>query len=87
MYVLLVYDVGEERVGKACKFCRRYLHWVQNSVFEGEVTEARLGRLKSGLSKLIDTELDSVLIYRMRDENLITKEVLGIERSPVDNIL
>lgn len=87
MYVILVYDVGEERVGRACKFCRRYLQWVQNSVFEGELTEARFARLKSGLAKVIDEDYDSVLIYRMREEKLISKEVMGLERSPTDNIL
>ena len=35
MYVILVYDFGERRVGKMLKLCRRYLNWIQNSVFEG----------------------------------------------------
>lgn len=34
MYVVMVYDVGVERVG------RRYLTWVQNSVLEGELSPA-----------------------------------------------
>ncbi|MCD6434687.1 MAG: CRISPR-associated endonuclease Cas2, partial [Candidatus Diapherotrites archaeon] len=31
MYVLIVYDIGEKRVNKVLKLCRRYLDWVQNS--------------------------------------------------------
>lgn len=87
MYVILVYDINEDRVVRACKICRRYLNWVQNSVFEGELTESKLARLKSELSKLINRECDSVLIYRLRDQKLAAKEVLGVERSPTDNIL
>ncbi len=46
MYVIAVYDVGKRRVGKMLKLCRRYLNWIQNSVFEGEITEAKLLELK-----------------------------------------
>lgn len=34
MYVIIVYDVGEKRVGKMLKLCRQYLCWIQNSVLE-----------------------------------------------------
>ena len=46
MYVILVYDIGEKRVGKMLKLCRKYLNWIQNSVFEGEITEVKLEELK-----------------------------------------
>jgi CRISPR/Cas system-associated endoribonuclease Cas2 len=42
--------------------------------------------LKSKLDRLIDKGSDSVLIYKLREERMISKEVMGIERSPVDNI-
>ena len=45
MYVILVYDFGEKRVAKMLKLCRRYLNWVQNSVFEGEISDVRLKEL------------------------------------------
>lgn len=86
MYVILVYDIGEERVGKACKFCRRYLNWVQNSVFEGELTDARFARMQSGIKSIIEDDEDSVLIYVLRDQKLINKQVMGVEKSPTDNI-
>ena len=37
MYVIIVYDVGEKRVGKMLKLCRQYLCWIQNSVLEDSV--------------------------------------------------
>ena len=42
MYVIAVYDVSAERTVKMLKLCRKYLHWIQNSVFEGELSELQL---------------------------------------------
>lgn len=87
MYVILVYDVGEKRVNKACKFCRRYLNWVQNSVFEGELSEGRMERLRAGLAKLMDRNEDAVLIYKLRSDDLMRREVMGVEKAPTSNIV
>jgi CRISPR-associated protein Cas2 len=46
MYVILVYDFGENRVAKMLKLCRKYLSWIQNSVFEGEISEVKLKEWK-----------------------------------------
>ena len=86
MYAILVYDVGEKRVGKALKICRKYLQWIQNSVFEGDITEAKLERLKFELHKIIDDTVDSVLIFKFRTQVEITKEIMGVERNSTDNI-
>ncbi|GET29439.1 CRISPR-associated endonuclease Cas2 [Prolixibacter sp. SD074] len=86
MYVILVYDMGEKRVGKMLKLCRRYLCWIQNSVFEGEITEVKLEELKIRASGLME-ETDSLIIFRSRSERWLEKEVIGEERSPVDNFL
>ncbi|MEM4284328.1 MAG: CRISPR-associated endonuclease Cas2 [Candidatus Caldarchaeum sp.] len=87
MYIVLVYDVDVARVPKVCKFLRRYLHWVQNSVFEGELRESQLEEVRWGLRQLIDAERDSIYIYRVRDQKWIDKEILGQERSPTDAII
>ena len=62
MFVILVYDVDQKRVAKVLKKCREYLFWVQNSVFEGELTEMKLRQLKRELKAIIDDEYDSVII-------------------------
>ena len=54
MYVILVYDIGEKRVVKMLKLCRRYLNWIQNSVFEGSLTEVMLQQLKAEAKEIID---------------------------------
>ncbi|MCD6545105.1 MAG: CRISPR-associated endonuclease Cas2 [Thermotogae bacterium] len=83
MYVLIVYDIGEKRVNKVLKLCRRYLDWVQNSVFEGEITKANLERLKSQLKHVIETEEDSIRIYKLRTENGFNLEILGVDKKQV----
>lgn len=87
MYIILVYDIGQKRVGKALKICRRYLNWVQNSVFEGELTEARLKALKLNLKKMMNQEEDAVLIYRLREQKYIKREILGQDKNRLDTFL
>lgn len=87
MYALIVYDVEVKRVTKVHKFLKRYLHWVQNSVFEGELTESQMEGLKAGLKKIMDDEIDSVLIYTARDQRWLNKETIGRERGETENLL
>ena len=87
MFIILVYDVGEKRVAKALKKCRQYLNWVQNSVFEGEISVANLTKLKLELGKIINTKEDSVIIYHLRTTKYYKREILGIERQTITNIL
>jgi len=86
-YVILVYDVGIERVSKICQFLRMYLTWVQNSVFEGELSESELEKVKTGIEEIIDLNSDSVLIYILRTEKAIKKEFIGIKKSEPSFIL
>jgi CRISPR-associated protein Cas2 len=87
MYVILVYDVGEKRVGKMLKLCRKYLHWIQNSVFEGEITEVKLKELKHLAKQIIDKDTDSIILFKSRDEKWLNKEIIGSERSSTDIFL
>ena len=80
MYVLIVYDIGIKRVTKVHKLLKRYLHWVQNSVFEGELTESKIEEVKNHLKRIIDDETDSVLLYIARDEKWLKHELCHIEQ-------
>ena len=86
MYIILVYDINQKRVGKMLKLCRRYLNWIQNSVFEGELTPARLNKLKHEAKALMD-EQDSLIIFQTRQEKWLKKEILGVEKAPTDSFL
>lgn len=87
MYVILVYDIGEKRVGKMLKHCRKYLNWIQNSVFEGEITEVKLKEMVSKARDIMNEEEDSLIIFKSRDERWLDKQVVGVERMSTDNFL
>jgi CRISPR-associated protein Cas2 len=87
MYVVLVYDIEQERVGRVCKYLRRHLTWVQNSVFEGELTKAQITKVRNGLNRIIKEERDSVITYIMRDAKWVQRETMGVEKSPTTNII
>ncbi|PTN09617.1 CRISPR-associated endonuclease Cas2 [Mangrovibacterium marinum] len=87
MYVIAVYDVGQKRVAKMLKLCRRYLNWIQNSVFEGEISEAKLLELKQEAMMIMDDEDDSLIIFKARQEKWLEKEIVGQERQNLDTFL
>ena len=87
MYIIIVYDVEEKRVAKVCKYLRRYLNWVQNSVFEGELTPARFKEVQMGLKQRIKKDKDSVLFYIASDESLLKREYMGVEKNPTDTFI
>lgn len=87
MYVILVYDISDKKVGKMLKLCRKYLNWIQNSVFEGEITEVKLKELLSEAKLIIDKEKDSVIIFKSRQEKWLEKQVVGKEKNELDNFL
>ena len=87
MYVLVVYDVEVGRVTKVHKFLKRHLHWVQNSVFEGELTDAQIEAVKAGLKRLLDDASDSALLYTARDRRWLQRESIGRERGEIGNLL
>lgn len=84
MFVVLVYDVGEKRVARALKTCRKYLNWVQNSVFEGEISEVNLKKMKAEMSKVLDLSEDSVILYTWRTQKYSSREILGVEKGSID---
>lgn len=87
MYIIAVYDVGEKRVAKMLKLFRRYLHWIQNSVFEGELTETQLKELEYEISKLMNPKEDSVIIFTNASEKWMNKKIIGIEKNNTSNFL
>ncbi|MED0674140.1 CRISPR-associated endonuclease Cas2 [Aneurinibacillus thermoaerophilus] len=87
MFVILVYDVNQKRVAKALKTCRAYLNWVQNSVFEGEMTEANFKILKMKLEKIIDTSEDSIIIYTFRSTKYSRREIMGVEKNELTQFI
>jgi len=86
MYIILVYDIGEKRVAKMLKLCRKYLTWVQNSVFEGEISEGNFSALTSKAKNIMKDD-DSLIIFKSRNEHWLEKEIIGEERGKTDTFL
>jgi CRISPR-associated protein Cas2 len=79
MYIILVYDIGEKRVGKMLKLCRQYLNWIQNSVFEGELSQVKLDELLY--------KAKNIMVFKSRQEKWLEKMVIGQEKNNLENIL
>ncbi len=87
MYVIAVYDVAAERTTKMLKLFRRYLHWVQNSVFEGEMTEVKLKGLIHEAEQIMDKSHDSLILFKNRNADWLDKQIIGCEKSNIDQFL
>lgn len=87
MYLILVYDAVPKRGAKLLKYLRRHLNWVQNSVFEGEVTETELEILKKGIKDIINLQKDSVIYYTFDSQNYHERGVLGVEKNEIDSFV
>jgi len=87
MYMIAVYDIGEKRVGKMLKLFRQYLNWIQNSVFEGEISEAQFLDLKERAKKIMKEEDDSLIFFKSREQKWLEKEVVGKDKNDLDNFL
>ena len=83
----MVYDVNVKRVNKILKQGRRYLHWVQNSVLEGELTPAKFEKLKVTLSKIINPKEDSVIFYILRDTKYSERQIMGRKKGGEELII
>jgi len=87
MYIILIYDVGVERVNQVRAFLKRYLNWIQNSAFEGELTEGKLAQIKVGLRDLIVESEDSIILFKASNRRWVDKEVVGVEKSEVSTFI
>ncbi|MCK1797766.1 CRISPR-associated endonuclease Cas2 [Streptomyces sp. XM4193] len=69
------------------KTCRKYLHWTQRSVFQGELSTAQYRALTAALNAVIDPTHDSIVTYRTRSPDLVETATLGIDLGGPGDIL
>lgn len=81
MFVIVTYDCDSKRVNKALKICRKYLTRVQNSVFEGEITEKNLEQLKKELQDCMVKSEDTFLVYSFQSKKYSNREQYGKEKN------
>lgn len=92
MYIILVYDIkceyeGKNILRKTFNICKKYLLHVQNSVFEGELTDGQLFKLRKELDLIIRKDCDSIIIFKCSNAKWIPKEFLGIKYDKTDNFI
>jgi len=87
MYVIIVYDVNVDRVNHVKKFLRRYLTWIQNSVFEGELSPSDLKEVEMGLKDIINKDEDMIVIYCLPTDKSLKREIIGMDKSSMGEIL
>ena len=83
MYVILVYDIksddgGQKVLNRTFKTCKRYLSHIQNSVFEGELSESQIVKLQYELNDLIRVDKDSIILFKSRNEKRLEKDMWGV---------
>lgn len=84
MYLILVYDAAPKRGTRLLKYLRTKLNWVQNSVFEGEITETSFEELKTSINSILNKEKDSVIYYTFDSKNYFERGILGVEKNTTD---
>jgi len=88
MYIILFYDIADkarrakkDNSYKIRKEVEKYLTRVQFSVFEGELSPSDLRKLKAHLAKVVDMELDSIIIYESTRLNYTERIVIGVDKN------
>jgi len=87
MYIILVYDAGPKKGVKLLKYLRQHLIWVQNSVFEGEVTESEFEKIKHDVKGIINTKSDSIIYYVLRSKDYLNRGIIGIEKNDIESFI
>ena len=86
MFLIIVYDTEKQNCANLHKLLKKYLFWNQNSVFEGNVTEAQFREIKFLLQKKCVPE-SFISIYAVENEKFVRKEQIGIPKGNTSNIL
>ncbi len=91
MYIILIYDIKADEEGakitrRVFKTAKKYLHHIQNSVFEGEIDELKLLKLKRELKSNVRST-DSCIIFKSRSKKWLDKEFLTDYIDKTNNIL
>lgn len=92
MYVVLVYDIksdedGQRILSKTFKTCKKYLSHIQNSVFEGELSNSQIIKLQYELNGIIRKDRDSIILFKSRSERWLEKDMWGLQEDKTSNFI
>ena len=60
---------------------------LQNSVFEGEISEVRLKEMILRSKEFMNVDKDSIILFKGKDIKWMEKEVVGVEKSDINQFL
>ena len=78
---------GSKVLRNVFKICKKFLHHIQNSVFEGELTKSQYYKLKLELSKHIRKDKDSIIVFSQSSNKWLKKEFLAIKTDKTSNMI
>ncbi len=92
MYIVLVYDIsfeenGQRRLNRVFKICKKYLSHIQNSVFEGELSNSQIVKLQYELNGIIRRDRDSIILFKSRNERWLEKDMWGVQEDKTSNFI
>jgi len=76
-YAIVFYDVGEKRVNKVFKICKKYFKHHQKSVFRGHITPSNIMAFKSEIKNVIDEDYDFISIIQLISKSDFKEETIG----------
>jgi CRISPR-associated endonuclease Cas2 len=91
MLVIIAYDIYDSSnrmkvINKINKICKKYLYQLQYSVFFGELDKKLYNQLTDEISRIIDTNIDSVISIVARNKNNVNLRFHTRNKS-IDNII
>jgi CRISPR-associated protein Cas2 len=86
VYVIIVYDTPSKNCSCLCKILKRFLNWHQNSVFEGEVTEAQLFDIKKLLQER-RAKGSWIIVYELKEPKNVKRTVIGDAKGNRSNVI
>ena len=66
---------------------KQYLNWIQNSAFEGDLTQGQLEELRLKASKVIDPSQDCIVVFTMDNPKWLNKDVWGRDKGLTGSII
>lgn len=94
MFVIVVYDIGNKKSLKLHKYLKQKLNWIQNSVFEWELSESDYIRMKWEIKQLLkrlsegsSENNNSVIVFDMPYRGALKRTVIWKEKNPIDNFI
>ncbi len=77
MYIVVFYDVPAKRTRLYHKLLGRYLNWTQNSVFCGDLTEARYKKMRRDIEEIMIEDDNLAFVSTANRHNIKVETVEG----------